>query len=454
MAHQDWLLLLLQYVCVMGFLYGSTHLLLRLLGPRANASLAMAASPEVRARFQPYMEGLRGLLALNIFFVHAVEQYDTPRTGIGYPRDVFNQQIGVMAVYYFFFMTGYLIWKGMVERGHEFRASRFLKGRLYRTFPAYAVVITLIFATGIARSGWHIMVPLWKLVASYVMWLMFSIPGGPAINGIHDVGSLGAGVLWTLQLDWIFYLALPLMAWFGRKRGRVLILVALAAAVYQPLRWHYETLGHIGLRVFFLVSFFVGGFAVGMLLAEFKHYFPSWPFARTRWASALGVLLYFLVPCFVVPTWKFREALLVLPVFILLAYGCDMFGLFNTRAAILLGRISFSIYLLHALVIIVLTSAVRHVFHVDLVQMSYPVYLAWTAVLGVFMLVAAFISHRFIELPFTTLGKRRAAREQIGSPEHPTREQVRVALQEEAAELPGQAEGELLLPQHKPSALR
>jgi hypothetical protein len=53
------------------------------------------------------------------------------------------------------------------------------------------------------------------------------------------------------------------------------------------------------------------------------------------------------------------------------------------------------------------------------------------------------LSHRFVEMPFTTIGRRRAASAAIPAPQDATRAQIGQAIRDEAAELPGSAEAEI-----------
>jgi peptidoglycan/LPS O-acetylase OafA/YrhL len=117
--------------------------------------------------------------------------------------------------------------------------------------------------------------------------------------------------------------------------------------------------------------------------------------------------------------------------------------LFSTRPALLLGRVSYSIYLLHAIVLIVCLHFLRPVLNIG--ALGQAQFWALMAPLGMFTLWMSMVSHRYVEAPFTTLGRRRAAKAAIPAPGHASPAQVEAAIQEEAHELPGMAEAELLL---------
>jgi len=442
MIFHDWLFPLLSYLLLIAAFYLGTELTIRLMGRRMEASLSMATAPAVRGKFQPYMEGMRGLLALEIFIIHCAEQYNIHHGGGHWPKYDFHKQIGASAVTYFFFMTGYLLWKGLLDNPN-FSGARFLRGRFYRTFPAYFVAISLVFALAVAKAGFHLRVPLWKFGASYLLWVMFGLPYSVAINGYPDLVGLGAGVMWTLQVDWLYYLIFPCLVWFSRKNWRLLLLILAGTAGYQALL-HYPPASHGNLnRLEAFFAFFCTCIFVGMVLAVIKARYPAWPWARTHAASALAVGWLLAVECFVVPHWGLVESLLLVPPFVLVTYGNDFFGLFSTRPALLLGRVSYSIYLLHAIVLIVCLHFLRPVLNIG--ALGQAQFWALMAPLGMFTLWVSMVSHRFIEAPFTTLGRRRAAKAAIPAPGHASPAQVEAAIQEEAHELPGMAEAELLL---------
>jgi peptidoglycan/LPS O-acetylase OafA/YrhL len=441
-----WLVPLLQYFMVIAILYGVTALVLRL-SRRTEAGLELAASPRVRVAFQPYMEGLRGLMALHVFIVHGAALHCFLHGGPFYPASSFHRQVGASAVILFFFMTGYLLWKGVMERPEVARPLRFFRGRLLRTWPLYIFATTLVFVFALAQSGFHVMVPLPKFILSYFAWLAFALPmgAGNAINGNHDITGLGAGVFWTLQMDWLFYFIFPFLVWFSRRRWRSLVLVCFFGLIFVAL--HRVSYAGALARVSNFATYLFWCFGFGILTAVIKSKWPEWRWARTRSASAVAVVLYLVTLCFFYPVWGRQESLFLLPVFILCAYGTDIFGLLSTAPAIFMGRISYSLYLLHALVLLSVAWMLRS--RVPLEQLGWWSF--WLAIvpLGLLAIGISSLTHRWIEVPLNALGRSRPFTSAIPTPAHATPAQIRVALQEEASELPGMAEAEVEIPPKK-----
>ncbi len=431
---------LLEYLLIVAFFYLGTAATIRLMGTRVEASLQMAQQTAVRAKFQPYMEGLRGLLAINIILIHDAEIYSFGKRGILFPWLEFEKQIGVLAVIYFFLMTGYLLWKGMIDNPN-FNGWRFLRGRFFRLFPAYAVTIFIIFGIALAKAGFHLRVPLWKFLATLVAWLTFGVIKAPPINGFGNLPLLGAGVLWTLQVDWGYYLIYPLLEWFSRRHWRLVILVGTSLLLYLPIKFYPGHLTGNGKRLQFFMSYFVTVICMGMVLAAVKSTWPEWPWARTRSASVVAIGITLAVETCMPCHWGLIETLLVLPPFVLCAYGNDFYGLFSTRTGLYLGRISYSVYLLHAVTLIACMRLLRP--HIQVSHLSKPMYWVLVAPIGMITLWAAMLLHRFVEVPSTNLGRRRPASERIPAPENANAGQVGQAVREELAQLPGMAEAEV-----------
>jgi peptidoglycan/LPS O-acetylase OafA/YrhL len=437
-----WLVPLLEYVGVLLILYGIPAVLIRIFATRTEAGLKLAASARVQVRFQPYMEGLRGLMAINVFIVHGASLYSFAHGGDFFPAINFHRQTGVAAVCLFFFMTGYLLWKGIIDRP-QFSRSRYLRGRFLRTWPLYSVAISFVFVFALWRNGFHLVQPLWKFLLSYLGWLAFALPGGPAINGVRDVTSIGAGVFWTLQMDWVYYLILPLLVWFTRRHWRLTLIVVPAVVLHILIDAHHPAFTGAIARFAIFLNFFVWCFCFGMAAAVIKTIWPEFAWARTRTASLLAAALYLVTLCFVHPAWGRQESLILFPFFLLIAYGTDVFGLLNLPVAVFMGRISYSIYLLHALVLFSIVYALGSRLHLG--QMGWLQFWVTLIPIGLLAIAVATLTHRWIELPANALGRPRADSVVIPPPGTATAAQVKSALQEEAAELPGMAEAEILL---------
>jgi peptidoglycan/LPS O-acetylase OafA/YrhL len=415
--------------------------------PHRSRSANSPSLARVEARFQPYMEGLRGLMRHQRLrrprrlrsspSAHGGDFFPASQASIARPESP--------AVCLFFFMTGYLLWKGIIDRNPSSPAPAISAAASSAPGRSTASPSLFVFLFALWRTGFHLVVPLWQLALSFVEWLAFGLPmgAGNSINGIADVTSLGAGVFWSLQMDWVFYILLLGLVWFTRRRWRLALVIVPTAIIYMVMRpnqvQYHGALGRFGA----FLTFFLWCFCFGMVGSVIKSKWPEWPWARTRSASALAVLIYVVLLCFMPPIWGRQNSLLIFPLFMLIAYGTDIFGLLSTPAAVFMGRISYSVYLFHALVLFSVVQALGP--HLPIAQMGWLRFWLTISPIGLLAIGVATLSHRWIEMPMNILGRPRPASEAIPKPADATPAQVQTALQEEAAELPGMAEAEILL---------
>jgi len=87
-----------------------------------------------------------------------------------------------------------------------------------------------------------------------------------------------------------------------------------------------------------------------------------------------------------------------LVVFLSFVYGADLFGLLKSEVAKFLGTISYSIYLLHGIVLFVVLNSVDHFY--PIVSLSPTVF--WSLILfcGFVAIFISSITYRYIEYPF------------------------------------------------------
>ncbi len=89
--------------------------------------------------------------------------------------------------------------------------------------------------------------------------------------------------------------------------------------------------------------------------------------------------------------------------FILVTLGNDMFGLFSLKSSQFLGEISYSIYLLHG---IVLYLSFKYFFFVNIRNVTLISYLKYMPVLGLAVIILSSLTYVFIEKPGIDFGRR------------------------------------------------
>jgi peptidoglycan/LPS O-acetylase OafA/YrhL/O-antigen ligase len=170
----------------------------------------------------------------------------------------------------FFILSGYLV-SGSFERSKSI--AQYAEKRVRRLYPAYAVTVLVCAGAALAFSP-GARADL-AAVARYVGWnlgfLNFMEPNLPGVFTNNSMTEVN-GALWTLKIEVLFYLALPLLAWLLRNSGRmhgVLILAIYIAS--EAWRFGFGYFGHrnaspmlyeIGRQLPGQMSFFITGVAL------------------------------------------------------------------------------------------------------------------------------------------------------------------------------------------------
>lgn len=365
--------------------------------------LARNVNPDPKKLNVP-LESLRGLLAANVLACHALVSLYCFRTGqwAQAPSRFYNY-IGTESVEMFFFMSAFLFWSKCLSPKGLGRYGSFLVKRYRRLAPAYYVSVSVILLIVLARTHFRLVVAPLVFLGQAVLWLLF-IPI-PTTNGL-PVTSINAYVTWTLCLEIIFYLSLPLL--FRIFKGyRIVAGVGAAIAIYGFLALRgvstasdFHKTSVVWLVVLFLDLFFGFGFGLGMLLAFVFHKCPS------EWLAVLRQRRWTPVPllCLAAPMllhgklYDAPQFLCVIVFFAFVAAGNDLFGLLSWRAVFLLGTVSYSFYLMHGIVLYLMSHGLDHWVRI----VSLPPWLYWSfiCVVAAVTVCLAKILHRNVELRF------------------------------------------------------
>jgi peptidoglycan/LPS O-acetylase OafA/YrhL len=307
----------------------------------AWAMARRGAEPVTGERFEA-IDGLRGYLALFVWLHHACIWPYYLRTGTwGIVPSPLYMHLGQSSVLLFFMITSLLFYTKILRAGREsLDWSRLYLGRVLRLAPLYFCVVATVAGICLLLSGFTLRdspaSSLWQLAK----WLCFSIPGMPNLNGLKDSFTVVAGAPWTLPYEWSFYLALPLLALLSGRRVSALWLVVAAASLAGLTRiwWRPDGL---------LVLAFAGGIAAALLVRQ-----PRFrKFCRHPAASFLVLGGVTMVVLAFPDAQDWRVLACLTPPFALMAGGCSVFGLLVTPASRMLGEITYSLYLLHGLLL-------------------------------------------------------------------------------------------------------
>jgi len=290
----------------------------------------------------PEIDGIRGYLGFFVFLHHSYiwhiylnnNLWESPKSNI------FNH-LGQTSVVLFFIITSFLfVTKLILNKNKEFDWKKYIVSRFYRLFPMYIFTIFILFLIVLFITNFELKDTLFNNLKSCMSWIFFSIDGPSNINSLEKTFLINAGVTWTLPYEWMFYLLLPIIALFFKIKVK------------------YKTIFIFSL-VFLLILFinkpsptyfipFLGGIICALLNnSKIKIDWENYKF------SLLGIFLLFLsvyrfnsgtkIPAIAVSTF----------LLLIISNGNSFFGILSSHFSRKLGQITYSIYLIHGLVLFI-----------------------------------------------------------------------------------------------------
>lgn len=292
------------------------------------------------------LDGLRFILFVLVFLTHHwPERFEY----FGYALPVF------------FVMSGFLITRVLLSAKHPSLGEKlkvFYLRRAIRIFPAYYIVVLLLWALGNLVYPYHYLTYLLNLK----VYAVSLTPESPVLlawlGGSWHSESLH---LWSLSVEEQYYLVYPLLLYLtpARHRGTMLftlLVLSVAARTWYATRYPQSYYGAL-LEV--VTEYFVWGslFAIYERSRLLDRLSPSWTMTVSGIATVLLVFseFHFGFKGF----YQFQPGYFQSP--IALALGFFIWGLWSTRAThpvvrvlcwrpfVYLGEMSYTLYLVHML---------------------------------------------------------------------------------------------------------
>jgi peptidoglycan/LPS O-acetylase OafA/YrhL len=296
----------------------------------------------------PAIDQLRGLLALMVLWSHAVRMPGLYAPSAGataawetvFPEHHPLMAIGSLAVGLFFCITGFLFW----ERPVPPDSSKFLEGRIRRLavpFLATAALCSMLTVLILLlESGPLAVLHHARNIASFFTF-GFTAEAHPSTTVLM-------GMAWSLSYEWAFYLALPLL-WVLRRWSRLLPHAVFVAALFFVFPGRNGTLG----------LFLWAGMCVAEITPFLRKIVPSRNITLYSWLCAGLFLL--LVGTGVFDFNRYQAPVLAV-LFLSVTLVHDGQGpLCKSVLLARLGRMTYSLYLIHGTVLYLLFVAVSRV---------------------------------------------------------------------------------------------
>lgn len=351
---------------------------------------ADASPSDSTSRFSA-LDGLRGFLALGVFFDHSSIYYNY-MTSRAWTPSVFYRMLGAGGVSFFFMITGYLFWKKiLIKRGVISWIDLYIK-RIFRIGPVYIVSILAVMIIVLVRTKFEIREGFFGGLSNVLRWGSLGIFPAWDLNGYNNTNLILAFVTWTLFYEWRFYFSLPFLS--VASKNKALSIIAPTSSLVSAYAYFWF---HPNCRSAILIALFCIGMIAAALDAN-KLAIKSNDKVKSLVASALLVIVY--SSCAGIYTISSSACLGI--IFYLIVSECSIFGILKFKGARRLGNVSYDTYLLQGPLLNVLFSIA---FIRDFSLESTQNYWISIAVIGFILIIVSTMIHVTVERPGIQIGK-------------------------------------------------
>lgn len=320
---------------------------------------------------------LRFAFAFIVFLVHshALSGADSLAVLSAY----FSSEIAVRS---FFVVSGFLIFMSY-ENSRD--AQSYFAKRVRRIYPAYFFIIIFCALMGgvFSTYSWeqYLSLQTLKYVAANLVFLNFL---QPTLPGLFEENTLQAvnGALWTLKVEVMFYMFVPLAVLAFHKFGRLPVLVVIYAfsVLYSLVMQYYAA--KTGSTLYLELQRQLPGQLTFFIAGAAAYYYFDYLVKYSTWLAVFAVM------AFVLQSWLPWLVIQPVALAILVVYvACVIPSLGNFGKY---GDFSYGIYIVH--------------FPILQVLISYGIYKnsPWMMLLvaGVIMMVSSFLLWHFLEKRF------------------------------------------------------
>ncbi|HTL81940.1 MAG TPA: acyltransferase [Bacteroidia bacterium] len=334
------------------------------------------------------IDGLRGYLAVFVFLHHSAIWYYYVQKKIWKDPDsqVFDH-FGKTSVSLFFMITAFLFFSRLIEtRKDPVDWPRLFLSRFTRLYPVYllSMLVVLVFAG--VLTHWKLHDSKSDIAKEIFEWTTFNFSGDRPVNGLHQMYFINAGVTWSLIYEWLFYFSLPLFTLLFTRKNASPLVIGFSVLLIALILWK------VPIELIHIYSF-GGGIAAAFLLRMEKFRVLL---ARNIFSFAALILLIAMILIFHSPN-SILPIIITSFVFLIIAGGNSLFGFLTLPVSKMLGKISYPLYLLHAIILFITIEyfpGANYVSHLSIAH--YYLLISGTCIVSVLLCL---LVHYTIELP-------------------------------------------------------
>lgn len=238
----------------------------------AATRAATETPPAEKARTGP--DHANNFNLLRLIFALMVAAYHVVKLSGAWPGALRPLEVAAeIGVQGFFIVSGYLVYASLERSSLGLYAEK----RVRRLYPAYATVIIVTTLAGLALSpaAQASLGDVARYFFANIVFLNFLEPNLPGVFEANPMREIN-GALWTLKVEVMFYLVLPILAWMLRaagpgRRWPLLIAIYVAAEIWRYAFVHGglpidpNVSATIGRQLPGQMSFFVAGMALYLI---------------------------------------------------------------------------------------------------------------------------------------------------------------------------------------------
>lgn len=304
-----------------------------------------------------YLDPIRGIAALLVFIHHSMMVYNQHTIGKFDFYGVFSYEsllvkkayfhFGQTSVMVFFMITGFLFFSKILSFDTPLNVKSFFLSRIKRLLPAMgSCFILYILVCYILRDQNNQV----SFINYLVSWLSFGFISLPKVSDNFPGWSLTAGVFWTLVIEWKFYILIPFFSAliFG-KRSAFLFLTSLCLLIFYLYKTkYYSNNPYINEKDASIYFCFMAGLAISLLNKYYSHYFQEW--IKSPLTALICIAIYIFSFYYTYDSYNFPVAFSTCLILLAVIFGNSFFGVLKLKALHWAGKSSYSIYIMHALI--------------------------------------------------------------------------------------------------------